>query len=69
MLHFSKLNLGLCISLPQASEAAAIQGAVARAQKRKAPCSEQLNKAITIGSSPILYTQPTATAGNWESQH
>ncbi|KAI5627067.1 formin-binding protein 4, partial [Silurus asotus] len=46
----------------RAIEAAAAQGAVAKAQKRKAPCSEQLNKAITIGSSPILYTQPTATA-------
>lgn len=33
-----------------------------KAQKRKA--LEQLNKAITIGSSPILYTQPTATAGD-----
>ncbi|KAK3558422.1 hypothetical protein QTP86_018020 [Hemibagrus guttatus] len=46
----------------RAIEAAATQGAVAKAQKRKAPGSEQLNKAITIGSSPILYTQPTATA-------
>lgn len=46
----------------RASEAAATQAAVAKAQKRKAPGSEQLNKTITIGSSPILYTQPTATA-------
>ncbi|XP_060742180.1 formin-binding protein 4 isoform X2 [Tachysurus vachellii] len=46
----------------RASEAAATQGPVTKAQKRKAPGSEQLNKAITIGSSPILYTQPTATA-------
>ncbi|KAF4081405.1 hypothetical protein AMELA_G00160950 [Ameiurus melas] len=46
----------------RASEAAATQAAVAKAQKRKAPGSEQLNKAITIGSSPILYTQPSATA-------
>lgn len=58
-LHF---NLNIC--LPQASEAAATQGAVAKGQKRKAPGSEQLNKAITIGSSPILYTQHTATAGD-----
>lgn len=58
------LHLNLTICLSQASEAAATQGAMVKAQKRKAPGSEQLNKAITIGSSPIIYTQPTATAGN-----
>ncbi|XP_027029107.1 formin-binding protein 4 isoform X1 [Tachysurus fulvidraco] len=46
----------------RASEAAATQAPVTKAQKRKAPGSEQMNKAITIGSSAILYTQPTATA-------
>ncbi|XP_070763842.1 formin-binding protein 4 isoform X2 [Enoplosus armatus] len=35
-------------------------GSLGKGQKRKAG---QLNKAITIGSSPILYTQPTASAG------
>lgn len=45
----------------RANEAAANQGIVAKAQKRKAPSSEQPSKAITIGSSPILYTQPAAT--------
>lgn len=34
-------------------------GALGKGQKRKAG---QMNKAITIGSSPILYTQPAATA-------
>lgn len=31
-----------------------------KGQKRKAG---QMNKAITIGSNPILYTQPAASAG------
>lgn len=35
-------------------------GTLGKGQKRKA---SQLNKAITIGSSPILYTQPVASAG------
>lgn len=66
MFHvtFFCVHLSLSICFPQASEAAATQGAMAKAQKRKAPGSEQMNKAITIGSSPILYTQPTATAGD-----
>uniref|UniRef100_A0A3Q0SYX9 Formin binding protein 4 n=1 Tax=Amphilophus citrinellus TaxID=61819 RepID=A0A3Q0SYX9_AMPCI len=34
-------------------------GALGKGQKRKAG---QMNKAITIGSSPILYTQPAASA-------
>ncbi|XP_026874173.1 formin-binding protein 4 isoform X1 [Electrophorus electricus] len=46
----------------KASETAIPQGATAKAQKRKASGAVQLNKAITIGSSPILYSQPTATA-------
>ncbi|KAK2918074.1 formin-binding protein 4 isoform X1 [Channa argus] len=36
-------------------------GPLMKGQKRKA---SQLNKAITIGSSPILYTQPAATAAH-----
>ncbi|XP_045898941.1 formin-binding protein 4 isoform X1 [Micropterus dolomieu] len=35
-------------------------GSLGKGQKRKI---SQLNKAITIGSSPILYTQPAASAG------
>lgn len=35
-------------------------GPLGKGQKRKA---SQLSKTITIGSSPILYTQPTASAG------
>ncbi|XP_036432065.1 formin-binding protein 4 isoform X2 [Colossoma macropomum] len=45
-----------------AAAAAAAQGATAKAQKRKALGSAQPNKTITIGSSPILYTQPTASS-------
>ena len=40
-------------------------GPLVKGQKRKAG---QLNKAI-IGSSPILYTQPAATAGKHTSLH
>ncbi|XP_030650198.1 formin-binding protein 4 isoform X2 [Chanos chanos] len=39
-------------------------GTVTKAQKRKATGSSQPSKAVTIGSSPILYTQPTATAAS-----
>ncbi|XP_062848555.1 formin-binding protein 4 [Trichomycterus rosablanca] len=46
----------------RASEATAAQAAMGKAPKRKAPGSEQLTKAITIGSSPIIYTQPTVVA-------
>ncbi|XP_072527614.1 formin-binding protein 4 isoform X2 [Salminus brasiliensis] len=46
----------------KASEAAVSQAATAKAQKRKAPGSAQPNKAVTIGSSPILYTQPAVTS-------
>lgn len=53
----------------QASEAAVAQGIPAKAQKRKAPGSAQPNKAITIGSSPILYTQPAASSGETEDVH
>ncbi len=41
-------------------------GPLGKGQKRKAG---QLNKAITIGSSPILYTQPAASAGKQISLH
>ncbi|KAL1247625.1 hypothetical protein QQF64_023001 [Cirrhinus molitorella] len=46
----------------KAAEAAASLGLAAKAQKRKAPGSAPLPKTVTIGSSPILYTQPIATA-------
>ncbi|XP_073688039.1 formin-binding protein 4 [Garra rufa] len=46
----------------KAAEAAASLGLAAKAQKRKAPSSAPLPKTVTIGSSPILYTQPIATA-------
>lgn len=48
------------MSFHQAAEAAAF---LARGQKRKAMGSSTLPKTVTIGSSPILYTHPTATAG------
>lgn len=62
---FLFLDAGLCInpsllyflSLEQVVEST---GSLGKGQKRKA---SQLNKAITIGSSPILYTQPVASAG------
>lgn len=41
-------------------------GTLVKGQKRKA---SQMNKAITIGSSPILYTQPVASAGKTRSLH
>uniref|UniRef100_A0A9J7X6A9 Formin binding protein 4 n=1 Tax=Cyprinus carpio carpio TaxID=630221 RepID=A0A9J7X6A9_CYPCA len=46
----------------KAAEAAASLGLAAKAQKRKAPGSVPLPKTVTIGSSPILYTQPIVTA-------
>ncbi|XP_051979232.1 formin-binding protein 4-like isoform X1 [Xyrauchen texanus] len=46
----------------KAAEAAASLGVAAKCQKRKAPGSGPLTKSVTIGSSPILYTQSTATA-------
>ncbi|KAI4874960.1 hypothetical protein NFI96_032974 [Prochilodus magdalenae] len=47
----------------RANEAAAAQVTTdKKAQKRKASASAQPNKAITIGSSPILYTQPTVSS-------
>uniref|UniRef100_A0A672RQG5 Formin-binding protein 4-like n=1 Tax=Sinocyclocheilus grahami TaxID=75366 RepID=A0A672RQG5_SINGR len=46
----------------KAAEEAASLGLAAKAQKRKAPGSVPLPKTVTIGSSPILYTQPIATA-------
>uniref|UniRef100_A0A673N635 Formin-binding protein 4-like n=1 Tax=Sinocyclocheilus rhinocerous TaxID=307959 RepID=A0A673N635_9TELE len=46
----------------KAAEEAASLGLAAKAQKRKAPGSVPLAKTVTIGSSPILYTQPIATA-------
>lgn len=45
------------MSLKQLAETSCPLG---KGQKRKA---SQLNKAITIGSSPILYTQPAVNAG------
>ncbi|XP_066523259.1 formin-binding protein 4 [Hoplias malabaricus] len=45
-----------------AAAAAAAQGATIKAQKRKAPGQTQSNKVVTIGSSPIIYTQPAATS-------
>uniref|UniRef100_A0A671RDL7 Formin-binding protein 4-like n=1 Tax=Sinocyclocheilus anshuiensis TaxID=1608454 RepID=A0A671RDL7_9TELE len=47
----------------KAAEEAASLGLAAKAQKRKTPGSVPLPKTVTIGSSPILYTQPIATAG------
>ncbi|XP_067293343.1 formin-binding protein 4 [Pseudorasbora parva] len=46
----------------KAAEAAASLASAAKGQKRKAPGSVPLPKTVTIGSSPILYTQPIATA-------
>ncbi len=57
------MKLYVWISFPQAAEAAASLGLAAKAQKRKAPGSVPLPKTATIGSSPILYTQPIVTAG------
>lgn len=45
------------LSFTQAVESS---GPLGKGQKRKAG---QMNKTITIGSSPILYTQPAASAG------
>lgn len=45
----------------KAAEAAAL-GVMAKGQKRKAPGVSSLPKAVTIGSSPIIYTHPTPTA-------
>lgn len=45
------------LSLTQITETL---GSLGKGQKRKA---SQLSKAITIGSSPILYTQPAVSAG------
>jgi len=49
--------------LAQIGESSALFG---RGQKRKA---SQLNKARTIGSNPIIYTQPAFSAGKNSSQH
>ncbi|XP_062402692.1 formin-binding protein 4 isoform X1 [Sardina pilchardus] len=46
----------------KAAEAAASLGITVKAQKRKAPGSGQTNKTVTIGSSPVLYTQSSTTA-------
>ncbi|XP_051545383.1 formin-binding protein 4-like [Myxocyprinus asiaticus] len=46
----------------KAAEAAASLMVVAKGQKRKAPGLGSLTKTVTIGSSPILYTQSCATA-------
>uniref|UniRef100_A0A8C1VXA8 Formin binding protein 4 n=1 Tax=Cyprinus carpio TaxID=7962 RepID=A0A8C1VXA8_CYPCA len=46
----------------KAAEAAASLGLEAKGQKRKAPGSVPLPKTVTIGSNPILYSQPIATA-------
>ncbi|KTG00843.1 hypothetical protein cypCar_00028844 [Cyprinus carpio] len=46
----------------EAAEAAASLGLEAKGQKRKAPGSVPLPKTVTIGSNPILYSQPIATA-------
>ena len=41
-------------------------GPLGKGQKRKVG---QQNKTITIGGSPILYTQPAVSAGNSISEH
>ena len=63
MLHEFRLKEDRCcqhlsyfFTLTQIVESSCTLG---KSQKRKAG---QLNKAITIGSSPILYTQPAAAA-------
>lgn len=53
-VNLIKLNF---LSLPQLVESSGLLG---KGQKRK---TGQQNKTITIGSSPILYTQPAVSAG------
>ena len=53
----------VCVCVFQAAEAAASLGITAKGLKRKAPGGGQTNKAVTIGSNAVLYTQSSATAG------
>ncbi|XP_018598917.1 formin-binding protein 4 isoform X2 [Scleropages formosus] len=50
------------VSAIKASESAASPSAPVKGTKRKASNSSHLHKAVTIGSSPILYSQATAAA-------
>ncbi|KAL4622893.1 formin-binding protein 4 isoform X2 [Arapaima gigas] len=50
------------VSGVKTSESAASPGAPAKSSKRKAASSSQLHKAVTIGSSPILYSQAIPAA-------